>query len=127
MPEIRCSVEVLRGVPVVSAPAEIDITNSAALQEALLAAAGLGNGSGTFVVDMTRTTFCDASGVRILLAASERVQADGGRVLVAFTAAAVHRVFDLTGVDGMVPRFASLDEALAQATATPDGSARRGL
>src|ERR1700751_3258823 len=93
MPEIRCSVEVLRGVPVVSAPEEIDIMTSTALLSALLAAAALANGNRTFVVDMTRTRFCDVSGVRTLLAARKRVQADGGRMLVAVTAAAVLRVF----------------------------------
>jgi anti-sigma B factor antagonist len=125
MPEIRCSVEVLRGVPVVSAPEEIDIMNSTALLSALLAAAALANGNRTFVVDMTRTRFCDVSGVRTLLAARKRVQADGGRMLVAVTAAAVLRVFELTGIDAMIPSFASLDEALAQSTATTDGSERR--
>jgi anti-anti-sigma factor len=122
MPEIRCSVEVLRGVPVVSAPEEIDILNSTALLSALLAAAELRNGSRTFVVDMTHTRFCDVSGVRTLLAARKRVQADGGRVLAAVTAAAVLRVFELAGIDGMIPSFASLDEALAQSTASTDGS-----
>ena len=122
MPEIRCSVEVLRGVPVVSAPEEIDILNSTALLSALLAAAELRNGSRTFVVDMTRTRFCDVSGVRTLLAARKRVQADGGRVLVAVTAAAVLRVFELAGIDGMIPCFVSLDEALAQSTASTEGS-----
>jgi anti-sigma B factor antagonist len=125
MPEIRCTVEVLRGVPVVSAPEEIDIMNSTALLSALLAAAALANGNRTLVVDMTRTRFCDVSGVRTLLAAGKRVQSDGGRMLVAVTASAVLRVFELTGIDGMIPSFASLDEALAQSTATTDGSERR--
>jgi anti-sigma B factor antagonist len=122
MPEIRCAVEVLRGVPVVTAPEEIDILNSTALLSALLAAAELRNGSRTFVVDMSRTRFCDASGVRTLLAACKQVQADGGQMLVAVTTAAVLRVFELTGIDGMLPSFASLDEALAQSIITTDGS-----
>jgi hypothetical protein len=41
---------------------------------------------------------------------------------VAVTAAAVLRVFELAGIDGMIPSFASLDEALAQSTASTDGS-----
>jgi anti-sigma B factor antagonist len=121
MAEVGFSVEVHQGVPVVSAPEEIDITNAPALRSALLEAAAHGNGDGTLVIDMTQTRFCDASGLRALLAAHERAQADGGRVLLAVTNAAVLRVFDLIGIDGMIPRFATLDQALAQTTATAHG------
>ena len=51
MPEDEFPVEVVRGVPVVAAPEEIDITNAEALRAALLTAAA--NGHGTLVVDMT--------------------------------------------------------------------------
>jgi anti-sigma B factor antagonist len=122
MSEVRFSVQLHRGVPVVSAPEGIDITNASALRSALLVAAAHGNGDGTLVIDMTQTQFCDASGLRTLLAAHERAQADGGRVLLAVTGAAVLRVFQLAGIDGMIPRFATLDEALAQTTASADGS-----
>src|SRR5262245_10187245 len=49
----RFPVEVVRGVPIVAAPEEIDITNADRLRSALLQAAAAGNG--TFVVDMSRT------------------------------------------------------------------------
>ena len=38
MPQVRLPVEVIRGVPVVTAPEEIDITNAASLRAALLEA-----------------------------------------------------------------------------------------
>ena len=57
MPDDRFPVEVVRGVPLVRAPEEIDITNAAGLRAALLESAA--HGPGTFVVDMTRTQFCD--------------------------------------------------------------------
>jgi hypothetical protein len=51
----RYPFEVASGVPVVTAPEEIDITNAPALRSALLEAAA--HGHGTLVVDMTRTQF----------------------------------------------------------------------
>ena len=69
MPDARFTVEVVRGVPVVAAPEEIDITNAEALRAALLAAA---DGHGTLVVDMTQTRFCDSSGLHVLIAAHRR-------------------------------------------------------
>jgi anti-anti-sigma factor len=52
------------GVPVVAAPAEIDVTNAGWLRSVLLEAAACGHG--TFVVDMTGTQFCASAGVGVL-------------------------------------------------------------
>ena len=116
----RCPFEVVIGVPVVTAPEEIDITNAPELGSALLEAAA--HGHGTLVVDMTRTQFCDSSGLHTLLAAHKRAQAEGGEVLLAIAAAPVLRVLALTSIDRMIPNFTSLEEALAQTSADgPDG------
>lgn len=58
------------GVPVVAAPAEIDITNADGLRSALLKAAA--DGPSTLVVDMTQTQFCDSSGLHALIAAHKK-------------------------------------------------------
>jgi anti-sigma B factor antagonist len=120
MHEARLPVEPVHGVPVVLAPEEIDITNAAVLRAALLAAAA--NGHQAFVVDMTRTRFCDSSGVHALVAAHRRAQAEHRRMLLAGPGAAVLRVFSITGLDRLIPIFASLDEALAHTAAAMDGS-----
>jgi anti-sigma B factor antagonist len=112
----RCLFEVVDGVPVVTAPEEIDITNTPELRSALLEASE--HGHGTFVVDMTRTQFCDSSGLHTLLAAHKRAQAEGGELLLAITAAPVLRVLAMTSIDRMIPNFTSLDEALAQTSAS---------
>jgi anti-sigma B factor antagonist len=118
MPEDKFPVEVVRGVPVVAAPEEIDITNAEALRSALLMAA---DGHGTLVVDMTRTRFCDSSGLHTLIAAHKRAGAEGRQVLLVIPGTAVLRVFTLTGMDKVIPNFTSLAEALAQAPATANG------
>ena len=114
----RFPVELVRGVPVVAAPEEIDITNAPELRSALLEAAA--DGHGTLVADMTRTRFCDSSGLHTLLAVHKRAQAGGGELLLVIRSTAVLRVCAITGIDRMIPNFTSLDEALAHTS--PNGS-----
>jgi anti-anti-sigma factor len=123
MPDVRFPVEVVRGVPVVAAPEEIDITNAEALRSALLTAAA--NGNGTLVVDMTRTQFCDSSGLHTLIAVHKRAGAEGREVLLVIPSTTVLRVFALTGMDTVIPNFTSLAEALAQAPAAANGHGRQ--
>jgi anti-sigma B factor antagonist len=111
MRDDRFPVELISGVPVLAAPEEIDITNAPDLRSALLEAAA--DGPGTVVADMTRTRFCDSSGLHALLAAHKRAQAEGGELLLVIPSTGVLRVFAITGTDRMIPNFTSLDEALA--------------
>ena len=123
MPDDRFPVEMVGGVPVVAAPDEIDITNAEALRSALLKAAA--NGNRTLVVDMTRTQFCDSSGLHTLIAAHKRAGAEGREVLLVIPSTTVLRVFSLTGMDRVIPNFTSLAEALAQAPAAANGHGRQ--
>jgi len=118
MPDSSFPVRLVQGVPVIAAPEEIDITNTEALRSALLQAAS--NGHCAVVVDMTQTRFCDSSGLHALLAAHKRAGDEGRAVLLVIPSTDVLRVFAITGVDRMIPHFASLDQALAQ-TARPNG------
>ena len=99
MPEPNFPVELVDGVPVVSAPEEIDITNAAGLRAALLQAAA--PGTRTLVVDMSRTQFCDSAALNVLVRAHKRAQAEGREVLLVIADVTVLR----------------LKEALAQALA----------
>jgi anti-sigma B factor antagonist len=115
MAEASFPVEMIGGVPVVAAAEEIDITNAAGLRAALLQAAA--QGDGTLVVDMSRTQFCDSAGLNVLVRAHKRAQAQGREVLLVISGAAVLRIFAVTGIDHLIPNFASLEEALAQTPA----------
>ncbi len=123
MPDDSFPVEVVGGVPVLAAPEEIDITNAEPLREALLKAAA--NGHDTLVVDMTRTQFCDSSGLHTLIAAHKRAEAEGREVLLVIPSPTVLRVFVLTGMDRMIPNVTSLPEALARTAATANGHSRQ--
>jgi anti-sigma B factor antagonist len=119
----RFSFEMVNGVPVVAAPEEIDITNAAELRSALLEAAALGHR--TVVADLSRTRFCDSSGLHTLLAAHKRATAEGGEMLLVIVGTAVLRVFALTCVDRIIPNFTTLEEALAQTSANGSNGHQR--
>ena len=111
MPEVRLPVEMVRGVPVVTAPAEIDITNTAALRAALLEAAAYRRGA--MVADMSATQFCDSTGLHVLVRAHRKALAESGKLLLVVPATAVLRILAITGIDRVIPNFSSLEDALA--------------
>jgi anti-sigma B factor antagonist len=110
VPEISFPVEVIEGVPVVTAPEEIDVANAALLRKALTEAAGPGHA--LVVVDMSRTRFCDSAGLNALVAASRRARAEGGEVRLVITGGSVVRIVELTGVARVIPIYPNLEEAL---------------
>jgi anti-sigma B factor antagonist len=115
MGDVGFPVQVVEGVPVVAAPEEIDITNAEGLRAALRQAAG--NRPATLVVDLTRTRFCDSAGIHTLVDAHKRARAEGGQVLLAVSGPAVLRIFEITGIDRVLPRFPSVAQALAHTPA----------
>ncbi len=110
MPDTRFPVEMAKGVPVVSAPEEIDITNAGRFRAALLESAE--RQPGTMVVDLTRTQFCDTAGLHALVSARKRAQSEGGEVVLVMPGPAVQRILAITGLDHVFPTFTSLEEAL---------------
>ncbi len=82
------------GVPVVTAPDEIDAANAEALGDALEAASA---DHPTIIVDMTRNVFCDSSGLRVLIVAVKRARAAGGELRLVLSQPHLRRVFKVTG------------------------------
>jgi anti-anti-sigma factor len=112
----RYPIQMVRGVPVVAAPAAIDASNADWLRSVLLEAACRGHG--TCVVDMTGTRLCTSAGLGVLGRAHDRARAEGGEPrLVIPASCAVLRVFALAGLDRLIPNFPGLDEALQPAPA----------
>jgi len=86
------------GVPVVTPPAEIDVTTAGQLRAMLAAWATCGHT--TVVVDMTGTQFCDSAGLSVLVRAHKQALAKGGGLRVVLPASgSVPRIFTLTGLD----------------------------
>lgn len=117
MTEESFFLSVVGDVVIVSAPSDIDITNSAQFRAALLRAAGLGP---VVVADLSRTEFCDSSGLNVLVRELRRAQ-DGDRDLrLVVSTAPLERILTVTGVDTIFRVFPSLRAALADHM---DGSA----
>ena len=125
MPDAAFPLNFVRGVPVVTAPQEIDITNAEGLRVALLEAAA--HGHATFVVDLTRTQFCDTAGLNMLVGGHRRALSEGGELRLVIPSIPVLRAFAVTGVDRVIPNFATVDEALAQTPAVAIGVRHRSL
>ena len=123
MTEPGFPVQTISGVPVVTAPEEIDITNADQLRAALLHAAA--RPAADLVVDMTRTQFCDCAGLHALVGAHKRARAEGRQVRLAVTSPQVRRILALTALDRLIPVYASLDHALARPAAVTGGRGPR--
>jgi anti-sigma B factor antagonist len=115
--DIECFFRMVHGVPVVTAPAEIDATNAGRLRAMLAERAA--RGYTTVIVDLTRTEFCDSAGLTVLVRAHKQALADRGELrLVLPASGSVVRIFTLTGLDGVIPHFTSLEQAIARVPAT---------
>jgi anti-sigma B factor antagonist len=126
VPDVRYLRKMISGVPVVGAPAEIDVTNAGQLRIGLLEAAMRGHAA--VVVDMTRTVFCEASGIHVLVRAHQRAVAEGGGLCVAVPADdAVPRIIGLTCLDHLIPCFPAMAQAVARASAAVQAGAPAGV
>jgi anti-sigma B factor antagonist len=115
MPGIDYEISWVEGVPVVSAPAELDITTVNELVRVIRSCTGPAHT--TLVVDMSETTFCDSAGVSGLVQAHKRAVAAGGEVRLVIGGASVMRLLAIIGVDRVMPIFTSLEDALEEASA----------
>ena len=115
MPAVEYSVTTVNGLPVVSAPVEVDVSNADGLRQLLLACAD--DGHAVLVVDMSQTAFCDSTGLHQLVRAHKRATAAGGEVRLVITAPTVLRLFEIVGIDRSFPIFKHLDDAVASPSA----------
>ena len=114
MTDVTYPIEMVRGVPVVRVPEEIDITSAGALREALFQAATQGQ---TTIVDMTQTQFCDTAGIQALVLAHKRALAAGKQLRLVTPGGNVLRILEITGIVRVIPHFADVEQALGSAAA----------
>jgi anti-anti-sigma factor len=95
---------------VVTLPARIDTAASRRLCGQLGSALA---SAATVIADMTATTFCDSSGVHLLVLAQEQAAATGVELRLVAPSAAVLRALAATGAGGLLPVYPSLADALA--------------
>jgi anti-anti-sigma factor len=106
-------VRVLRGAHsrlLVEVSGELDVATAEPLRAQLLPAAE----HGTVVLDMSGVTFCDSSGLRVLVEAEQLARRSGAAFRVAAPSAAVRRVLGLTKLDQALQIFPDVDSALGR-------------
>jgi anti-sigma B factor antagonist len=101
---------------IVQLPAEIDIANGAAVGQQLCLA--FAPGVTCVIADMTATVFCDSSGISQLVLAHRCAAAHHAQLRLAVPHDQVLDVLNVTGVDRLLAVYASLDAALAAASAS---------
>jgi len=100
--------------PVVTFPAEIDVTNAGKVRRLLYAA--LATGAPIVVADLTAIRYCDSMGLRALVLAHQRAAANGAQLRVAVSAEEILRIMAITKLDTVLRIYPSPEEAVADGT-----------
>jgi anti-sigma B factor antagonist len=108
-PGLRITSHAEGGVRVVEAAGEVDLVTAPALRTALTNALDESPG-GLCVVDLTGVTFLDSAGLTTLIEVNQR--AHSLRVVVGSNRPVI-RPIQLTGLDGVLALYSTLEEALA--------------
>ncbi|GAA4931469.1 anti-anti-sigma factor [Nonomuraea thailandensis] len=108
---MRLTCRHLPGASVITIDGEVDATTSGELENYLaLARRSLDD---HLVIDASRLTFLDSSGLSVLLAAAVLAQAHGVAVHLAGPHPRVARILEITGTIAMVHTHDHLEQALA--------------
>jgi anti-anti-sigma factor len=115
MSQSRYPIQVVRGVPVIAAPAALDAASAGLLRQTLLHLAATGHA--TVVLDMSATTVCDAAGLAELGRAATHAAAEGGDLRLVTRRRALAEVLATSGLERVVRYFPTVTEAVAETPA----------
>jgi anti-sigma B factor antagonist len=90
---------------------EIDATNSEELHRVLESA--LEDQPRLMLVELSRLSFMDSTGLRMLLRTTRRLDRQGGVLALVAPQGSVARVLQLTRADQLIPVYDSLADAIA--------------
>jgi anti-anti-sigma factor len=88
------------GILVLRISGELDMASRDAIEPVVMAAITTVD---SVILDLAALTFCDSSGLAILIAASQKVAANGSSLRVCNLLPAVRRVFDVAGLGDVIP------------------------
>jgi anti-anti-sigma factor len=71
------------------------------------------NSQKKFVFDISALDYADSSGIGMLVSCLTKVKKSGGELRMAGANPRIQRIFKMTGVDQLMPMFASVPEATA--------------
>ena len=125
LPRLTLSVRSQNGYAIAEVGGDLDIACAPAVREQLLGV--LGPHASRIVVDLSGVSFCDASGLAVLIGARRRAWLLGGVLRLAAPAPAVAAVLGLTGLDVQFEIFATVPAATSAPARprVPDASLHR--
>ena len=106
---------------VVSLGGEVDLYTAPELKQELHRL--VGDGATRLVIDMSDTTFVDATTLGVLLSVVKRVRPEGGTVVLVCPDRNVRRIFEITLLDRVFAIVDTRDEAFAELTSSAPASA----
>ncbi|QMU76717.1 STAS domain-containing protein [Streptacidiphilus sp. PB12-B1b] len=86
------------GSPAVAVGGDLDLDCAPALQQLIAVTASRCPAGQPLELDLREVTFCDCSGLRVLMAARERQLARGGSLCIVAAGPAVLRLLEISGV-----------------------------
>ena len=107
---IRSTVQPLVVPELVALPAEIDIANASEVGETIRAA--LRPRAAVVIADMTGTAFCDSTGARELLLATERAEKSHAELRLVIRDGSVLRILTVLGFDRLLRIYPTMSAAL---------------
>jgi len=118
-PGLSLSVQTAGDVTIAGLTGELDIASAPALREQLLSL--LRPGSSDLVIDLSKVSFCDASGLAVLVSTGRRARLLGGFMRLAAVSPLVEHALQVTGLHRSLAIFPTV-----QAAATGSRGAQRG-
>ena len=98
------------GTPVISVMGEVDLSTSPALEQTVLEVEE--DRAGEMIVDLSRCSFLDSSGLRALLATAERSEQPSKRPAIVLSNPSVMRIFQLTKYDALFEIYPTVEAAV---------------
>lgn len=114
-PGLDLSAQTAGGITIAELTGELDIASAPALREQLLSL--LRPGSSRLVIDLSRVSFCDASGLAVLVNTARRARLLGGFLRLAAVSPQVGRVLNITGLHRQLANFPTVQAAATGAQA----------
>ncbi len=109
------------GITIAELAGELDIANAPALREQLLSF--LRPGSSRLVIDLSKVSFCDATGLAVLVSTARRAGLLGGFLRLAAVSPQVAQVLEITGLHRHLANFLTVHAASTGARGAQYGKA----
>lgn len=119
---LDCFAQTADGITIAALTGELDIASAPALREQLLSL--LRPGYSRLVIDMSKVTFADASGIAVLVSTARRARLLRGFLRLAAVSPPTRQVLHITGLDRNLAIFPTVQAA---ATSPPGRVRPRSL